>query len=288
MKHIYITGAGGLISSGIARSLKRMDKPVHITGNSPDGGSIPYFDRVIANRFGEPLAIPGNKFDLIIHCAFDKDDKSNDLNTSGTLKWAEDAGNAGIKKQLFLSSISSQSAYLSPYGKSKKILEDWFLERGHIVFRLGLVIANGGMFGRLLGSILNSPVVPLIGGGRFLVFPTDPETIYDLVYRISEGKVNGAPDGAWNLQYKAGISLKGILSLICSRTGRRPVFIPVPYTLVFAGLKLIEMIRLPGIDIHTGNLKGLKWNSRISLQSHLEALGYEERALHGVIKEIVL
>jgi len=288
MKNIFITGAGGLISNGIARSLKGKENDIHITGNSPDNDKIENFDQVIINRFGEPLSIPDKKFDLIAHCAFDKDDKTNELNTSGTIKWAEDAEKAGIKKHLFLSSISSQSSFLTPYGKSKKYLEKWFLERGHYVFRLGLVIENGGMFGRLVSSIKNSPMIPLISGGKFLVFPTDPETIYDLVYRISEGDKIGKRGEAWNLQYKDGITLKEILSLIRGKIGKNPVFIPVPYSLVFGGLKILELIRLPGIDIDTGNLKGLKWNSRISLESHLESFGYKERDLSRVIEDIKL
>ncbi|MCK5222874.1 MAG: NAD(P)-dependent oxidoreductase [Candidatus Aminicenantes bacterium] len=287
-KKIVITGAGGLISNGIAAYLKKKDKDIEITGVSPEMSKIDNFDHVIIKRFGETLSIPDKKFDLIIHCAFDKENKSNELNTRGTIDWAGDAEKAGIKKHIFLSSISSQSEFLSPYGKSKKDLEKWFLEKNYFVFRLGLVIANGGMFGRLLSSIKNSPVIPLISGGKFLVFPTDPETIYDHVYKILQDKVIQDQGKIWNLQYKQGTSLKDILILLKKRTGKKVIFFPVPYYLIYPVVKLVEIIKIPGIDIDTGNLKGLKWNSRISLGSDLESLGYPERDLAEIINNLDL
>ena len=287
-KNIIITGAGGLISNGIAAYLKRKDKTIEITGISPDRNRIDNFDHVIVNKFGETLSIPDKKIDLIIHCAFDKDDKSNELNTSGTIEWAEDAEKAGIKKHIFLSSISSQSEFLSPYGKSKKRLEKWFLEKNYFVFRLGLVIANGGMFGRLISSIRNSPVIPLISSGKFLIFPTDPETIYDHVYNILLDKFTQHQGKIWNLQYKNGTSLRDILAILKKRTGRRSVFIPIPYYIIYPIVKVVSLLKIPGLDIDTGNLKGLKWNSRLSLRSDLADLDYEEKPITEIIKDLDL
>lgn len=285
-KKILITGAGGLISNGVAGYLKQKEKNIEITGVSPEEGNIENFDTIIKCRFGEPLKIPSGEFDLVLHCAFDKDDKSNEMNTRGTREWALSTEASGIKKHIFLSSISSQSGYLSSYGKSKKELEHWFLERGHIVFRLGLVIANGGMFGRLLSSLFSSPVIPLIGGGKFLVFPTNPENIYDLVYRILKGEIKDNGGTPWNLQYSRGISLKEILVKLSRSLGRKVIFLPIPYSLIYPIVKVISLVRIPGVDIDTGNLKGLKWNSLLSLESHLADLGYEERPMDELFRNL--
>ncbi len=287
-KRILITGANGLISNGIVAYLKKKDQDIEITGVSPEMAKIDNFDHVIIKRFGETLSIPDKKFDLIVHCAFDKDDKSNELNTKGTIQWAGDAEKAGIKNHIFLSSISSQSEFLSPYGKSKKDLETWFLKKNYFVFRLGLVIANGGMFGRLVKSIQTSPVIPLISNGKFLVFPTDPETIYDLVYKILHGDTIRHQGKLLNLQYKNGTPLREILILLKKKMKRGTLFIPVPYYLVYPIVKLIEIMKIPGIDIDTGNLKGLKWNSKISIPSHLESLGYTEQNFIDLIEKIRL
>ena len=285
-KNILITGAGGLISNGTAAYLKRKEKDIEITGISPVEGKIDNFDHILCNRFGEHLSLPDKKFDLIVHCAFDKDDKSNEVNTRGTKEWAQDAEKAGIKKHIFLSSISSQSEFLSSYGESKKELEKWFLDRGQIVFRLGLVIANGGMFGRLLSSIKNSPIIPLISGGKFLVFPTDPETIYDLVFRILSGESPGRKKEPLNLHFYRGVTLSKLLLDLSRHIGRKVVFLPVPYSLVYPAVKIASMIKLPGLDINTGNLKGLKWNSRLSLRSDLKALGYQEKPLEEMFRNL--
>jgi len=285
-KKILITGAGGLISNGVAGYLKQKDRTIEITGVSPVEGEIEHFDTIIRGRFGEPLKIPSEEFDLVLHCAFDKDDKTNEMNTLGTIQWATAAAEAGIKKQIFLSSISSQAGYLSYYGKSKKELEQWFLERGYTVFRLGLVIANGGMFGRLVSSLFSSPVIPLIGGGKFLGVPTNPKNIYDLVYQIFRRGKRDNPGKPWNLQYREGITLRELLIKLSRSMGRKVVFLPIPYSLVYPVVNVISLIRIPGIDIDTGNLKGLKWNSRLSLRSDLEDLGYKESPLEELFRNL--
>ena len=281
-----LTGAGGLISNGVAGYLKQKDRNIEIIGVSPVEGNIEHFDTIIQCRFGERLDIPPGEYDLVLHCAFDKDDKSNEMNTRGTLEWVASAEKAGIKKQVFLSSISSQSGYLSPYGKSKKELEHRFLEKGYIVFRLGLVIANGGMFGRLLSSLFSSPVIPLIGGGKFLVFPTNPGNIYDLVFRIFKGNIRDNAGKPWNLQYRSGITLRELLNKLSLSIGRKVTFLPIPYSLIYPVVKVVSLLRIPGIDIDTGNLKGLKWNSRLSLRSDLEYLGYEEKPLDELFRNL--
>jgi len=285
-KKILITGAGGLISNGTASYLKIKDKNIEVTGISRTERKRGNYDHIICSRFGERLKITDKKFELIIHSAFDKDDKSNEINTSGTKKWAQDAEKAGIKNQIFLSSISSQSEFLSSYGKSKKELEKWFLDRGHIVFRLGLVIADGGMFGRLLSSIKNSPIIPLISGGEFLVFPTDPETIYNLIHRISLGEVPDNCGEPLNLHFEKGSTLKDILRELSKSMNKKAVFLPVPYSLVYPIVKIASLIKLPGLNIDTGNLKGLKWNSKLSLRSDLKDLGYKEQNLTELINRL--
>ncbi len=285
-KKVLITGAGGLIGLGLASHIKNHTDGVKITGVTSSKKNINNFDNVITALLGQPMNIPKQEYDAIVHCAFDKNEKSNILNTSGTIKWADEAEKAGIKVQIFMSSISSQSDFLSSYGSSKKQLEKWFLSKGHYVLRLGLVIANGGMFGRLVNSISASPVIPLIGGGKYMIFPTDPEMIFDLVKRIIERDIIQPDKTGFNLQFKKGVRLKNILQILKHRTGKRPILIPVPYFLAYSLLKIAGLFKFLKMDIDTGNLKGMKWNSRISMRSDIYHLGYSERSLSEMIKNI--
>jgi len=284
LKRILVTGAGGLIGSGIAEYLKKVDKDIEITGITSRKTNIENMDHTIKTVLGEPLTIPKERYDIIIHCAFDKKDKSNNVNTTGTIRWAKDALQAGVKEQIFMSSISSQSKFLTPYGKSKKYLEEWFFNNNFHVFRLGLVIANGGMLGRLIKSVNSSPVIPIIGGDKFPIFPTDPNTIYDLIYRIIIGEIKSEQNSGWNLQFKEATSLKKILTCLKKISGKKTFLIPLPYTLIYPIVKLAELLKISGLEIDTDNLKGLKRNSKISIRSDLSTLGYKERNLAEMIE----
>ncbi len=283
---ILITGAGGLIGSGIASYLKQSINGVEITGvtSREEIGSV--FDKQIKVMLGQPLQIAKNHFDTIIHCAFDKNDKSNVTNTTGTIQWAEDAKKAGIKKQIFLSSISSQSEFLNDYGKSKKDIETWFLARGHFVLRLGLVIANGGMFGRLVTTVKKSRFTPLIGGGKYLVFPTDPETIFHFITRIIKGDKRILAKKDYNLQFRDGISLKNLILKLSKKIGKKNLFISIPYPIIYSILAVAGTFKFLKLDIDTGNLKGMKWNSRMKLSSDLNTLGYKERPISEMLNKI--
>ncbi len=181
MRKVLITGANGFIAKNIARVLK--ETGFSIIGTSRHPVFVPEYDEIIRGVLGEPLkdVFENHKIDVVVHCAYDKDDIDNDNNAEGTLIWAEQAEKSEVGLQIFMSSISADSDALSPYGQKKYEVEKWFITHNQLVFRLGLVVGNGGLFGRIVATVKKSPLIPLIDKGKTLMYLSDIDTISQVV-----------------------------------------------------------------------------------------------------------
>ncbi len=107
----------------------------------------------------------------VVHAALATGPDSYQVNVAGTTRWLEEAQAAGVPLQIFLSSLSAAPAALADYGRAKYALEERFTAAGGVVFRLGVVVGPGGMFGRMVESARRFPVVPLLDGGRQRLYP---------------------------------------------------------------------------------------------------------------------
>src|SRR4030065_1184640 len=107
-----------------------------------------------------------NKIDAVIHGAYSRWDRENKINAEGTRLWVEQAEKNGVGLQIFISSISAAEDSVSSYGQKKFEVEKWFIEHNHVVFRLGLVIGNGGIFQTITSMVKKYPLIPLIDSGK--------------------------------------------------------------------------------------------------------------------------
>lgn len=149
---IVISGASGGIGRALADAFrKRGDEVVALTRPATALGS-PL----------DPSLLPGA--DLFVHAAYDMSVGSKERNILGTKLWFTQAREAGVKHQLFFSSISAHPDSPSEYGKSKAELENFFLHEKELVVRLGLVVGPGGLFAKLQRMALLLPLVPAPGG----------------------------------------------------------------------------------------------------------------------------
>ncbi len=89
----------------------------------------------------------------------------------------EEAEAAGVPLQIFLSTLSAEPDALSDYGRAKYELEQRFTAAQQIVFRLGVVVGDGGMYARIRSSATRLPVTPLLDGGRQLIYVLGIDTL---------------------------------------------------------------------------------------------------------------
>ncbi len=215
--------------------------------------------------------------DALIHCAYDFHPViQNDIwriNVEGAARLFDSARKAAVHKVLCVSTISAYAGCRSLYGRAKLAIEDEALKVGAVVVRPGLVYGRnaGGMLGSLNRKATCSKVVPLIGDGSWRLYLAFDEDLCALMYRLCE--MNGdQPLGAITAACSRGKSFKELLVDLARAHGNHPVFVPVPWRMVWLGLRLMESLRIR-IDFRSDSVLGLVYpNPRPSFRE-LQAVG---------------
>ena len=104
--------------------------------------------------------------DVLVHCAWDMRTRTRPemsaLNIEGTRRLLDAASSAGVKRVVFVSSLSAYEGSEQLYGRSKLDCEHAVFEIGGVVARLGLVYGPraGDMFD-VLTRLASFPIVPV-------------------------------------------------------------------------------------------------------------------------------
>jgi len=206
-----------------------------------------------------PASLAG--LSALVHCAYDFKplhwDEIRRVNIEGSQKLFSAARTAGIGKIVFISSISAYDGCRSLYGKAKLEIEKIALENGALVIRPGLVHGSGpgGMFGKLAAQVRNSPVIPMIGDGSQIQFLVHEEDLSAFIGRYAGGEIKIAP-GILTAANGQPWAFTQLLLEIARALGKKPKFIPLPWRLVWAGLKSAELCGLK-LNFHSDSLVSL-------------------------------
>lgn len=190
-----------------------------------------------------PASLAG--VDALVHCAYDfkplRREEIHAVNVDGACKLFQAAREAGIGKVICISSISAYDGCRSLYGQAKLEIEKLALDSGALVIRPGLVYGSGpgGMFGKLTAQVRNSAVIPMIGDGSQIQFLVHNEDLSAFIERCAggEGKM---PPRILTAANEQPWPFKQLLLEIARALDRKPKFIPLPWRLVWAGLKTAE------------------------------------------------
>jgi len=285
MKKVLITGANGFIAKHIAKVLKTSG--CFVIGTSRKPHPLENYDEVFHGLLGEPLkgVFEKHRINVVVHCAYDKNEIDNTKNAEGTIIWTEQAEKSGVDLQIFMSSLSADEGAIAPYGQKKYEVEKWFIEHNQIVFRLGLVVGRGGLFGRIISTIKKSPIIPLIDMGKTLIYPSDVDTISEIVRDAVFGKNKVERGRIWYLQQENPVFFADVLKEIRKQYNLFRIFIPVPYFVISIFLGLIEKFKLLRLGINTNNLKGLRQVRQKKFKSDLRELGYSDTSIDELIKK---
>lgn len=240
-----ITGSGGYVGGCVKNHFAANGWEILEMTRQPKAGT-----RAVKFRLGDdlsPEALAGAA--ALVHCAYDfkplKWEEIAVINIAGSRKILEAARAAKISKIIFISSISAFDGCRSLYGKAKLEIEQIALDCGALVIRPGLVYGSGpgGMFGKLAAQIKNSSVIPMIGDGsqiQFLVHEADLcaflEKFALVKTEIAPRVLTAANEQPW--------PFKKLLLEIARGLGRKSKFIPLPWRLVWLGLKTTETLGL--------------------------------------------
>ena len=288
MKKVLITGANGFIAKNISRILK--NSGCYIIGTSRIPNQIQDYDEIVKGVLGWPLndVFEKHKIDAVVHCAYDKQDIDNNENAEGTRRWAEQAEKNNVGLQIFMSSLSADEEAVSPYGQKKYELEKWFIAHNQVVFRLGLVIGNGGLFQTMIYMVQKSPILPLIDIGKNLTYISDISTIS---MAVRDCIINGSKfqrGRVFYLQQGSPVFVGNILKEIRKQYGLFCIFMPIPRFIFSFFLILAEKLKSLDLGININNLKGLRQFNDKKFKSDLHSLGYLELPIEILINKIYL
>ncbi len=243
-----ITGTTGYIGDYLSRYLQNRGMQIIELRRTAPGEALS--GNVIPFKLGQ--TIPPSAFDnvdILIHCAYDftvtRWDDIRRINVDGTLKLFEAAATAGVKKMLFISSMSSYAGCRSFYGRAKFLVEQEGEKLGVRSIRPGLVFDNTkprGMVGALNSLIKLTTFIPLVGNGEQILYPCHIDDLAHLLYVLCTSTDLTELPQVIPAAAQTGLTFKQILLRLASAKGKRIYFFPVPYNFVLFGLKTLERI----------------------------------------------
>ena len=185
----------------------------------------------------------------LVHCAYDfkplRRAEIRAVNVDGSRKILEAARAAKIPKIIFISSISAFDGCRSLYGQAKLEIEKIALDQGALAIRPGLVYGRGpgGMFGKLAAQIRNSSVIPMIGDGSQIQYLVQNEDLCAFIENYAAETIEVAPQ-ILTAANEQPWPFKQLLLEIARGLGKKPKFVPLPWRLVWLGLKSAEICGL--------------------------------------------
>lgn len=257
-----ITGSNGYVGGCIKRTFAARDWEIFELTRRPRANS-----RAIQFQLGDdvsPQLLAGVA--ALVHCAYDfgplRWEEIAAVNVEGSRKILEAARAAGVGKMVFISSISAFDGCRSLYGRAKLEVEKIALANGALVVRPGLVYGRnaGGMFGRLAQNIRKSALVPLIGGNAQIQYLVHDEDLSAFIEKYASGEIETGPQ-ILTAASERPWTFKQMILEIARASGRKPKFIPLPWRLVWLGLKSAERCGLR-LAFRSDSLIGLVYGNR--------------------------
>jgi nucleoside-diphosphate-sugar epimerase len=239
-----VTGANGYVGSILCNALSQKDMRVvkfHRHAHS-DGNECPF----ALNQPVDPAALRG--IDALVHCAWDFQAHSREriraVNVEGSLRLFEQARAAGVRRIVFISSMSAFPGCRSDYGRAKLEIERRATSWGVDVVRPGLVYGpqSGGMVGSL-DRLTKFPLLPIVGTGRRLLHLVHEEDLGNLVAGLCRDEIP-RQSNPLIAAHPRGYTLKEILRSLAAARGKKVVLLPVPWRGVWFGLKMVELVGL--------------------------------------------
>jgi nucleoside-diphosphate-sugar epimerase len=269
--NVFITGIRGFIAGRLRLTLQ--DRGYTVSGSSSQvgvpEGNPDRTERIFKHRLGSP--VEGAMFDgmdTVVHCAYDFQKGALQKNIEGTIALFEAARQRGVRRQVFISSLSSRADAQSDYGKAKFAVEAYIRDLGGIIVRPGTVLGEGGIFGKMVRLVKTYPAVPLLDGGTSQMYVVGLDDLCRCLALIME---TTDPLPAYNLYYPEQATLKEILRIIRDLAGRRTLLIPIPAALLILPLSLLNGLGLK-LPIDIENLRGFIKSQTMIYRSDLPKL----------------
>lgn len=250
---VVITGAYGYLGARIRAALDAEGWTTVALARKPRHG-----DRAVRWQLGDGLPAELASSDALVHCAYDMTARLRRdvwrINVGGSETLIRSARSDGVERILALSSMSAYPGTRQVYGQAKLAIEAATLDAGGIAVRPGLVYGDnaGGMIGTL-DKLARLPVTPVLGGSarQYPVWERD-------FTRVVTNVLN---EQSWSsrvlaIAQPAAVSFRDLMTGLALRHGRRCRPVSVPWQLVYAAVRLGEVL-YPQFPLRSDSLAGL-------------------------------
>jgi nucleoside-diphosphate-sugar epimerase len=242
-----ITGASGYVGSRMASHLVSAGWEVRaFCRTKPDIRHdrlthVP-FDLAIGPA---PMAL--EDVDALVHGAYDfGPTRWGDIarvNVEGSRRLLVAARDAHVERIVLLSTVAAFPGARSMYGRAKLEIEQMAFDLGATIIRPGLVWGEQGaaMFGALQRTVERLPVVPLLAPAELELALVCEDDLALLLQRL----LDAWPDGSGKLFVAASqqtLTFAQLLRLLALRAGKSRHLMPVPWIVVWLGLRFLEAL----------------------------------------------
>jgi nucleoside-diphosphate-sugar epimerase len=270
MAKVVITGANGFLGSNLCTFFVQKGWQVNALVHRLPQVQIPGISYCSYELSGNPDEKYFEGADYFIHCAYARATKGQDayhMNIEGTKKLLEASRKYGIKN-IFISSVAARKDALSVYGKQKYACEGLFNRPSDLILRPGLILGNGGLFGQMREYLQKSRLIPLISGGKQ---PMQTINVNDVAIAI-EKCLQKELSGTLILASSEKLTTKEFYKFLCKSIHTRPIFISIPYSILYFCLSISESIGFT-LPVSRENLLGLKKIDYIDSSQNLATIG---------------
>jgi NADH dehydrogenase len=247
---ILVTGASGFIGQPLVRRLLAGGHALRaLVRRIPDGPAATGLEYVQGDMT-DHAALDGAcvGMDAIVHlaCATGVADPVivRAVNVDGTRALLESAKRHGVRRFVFVSTISATRERMGPYGQTKLEGEKMVAASGleWVTVRPSLVYGSAalGLFATLAAYLRSLPVVPVIGDGRIELDPIHVEDVNAVIEQcVTRADVNGK---IYDLLGPERITFNDFLALVSRSLGVVKPTVHIPGFVALPMARLLGMI----------------------------------------------
>lgn len=284
---VAISGASGFLGSALCRHLAKHGLAVRALARDParrPAGleGLPWY------RCALPDDIDASAFDsadVFIHCAYETRFRSAETARTVNLACSERvfriARERGVRKLIFVSSMSAHADAISIYGRTKLEVEALLDPARDLAVRPGHIVGEGGVFWRTAASIASLPFVPLFTSGDEPVQTIHVDDVCEGFRRAIELDCTGT----LLLSERDPVTLREFYGAIAQALGKRVRFRRVPSGLALALLIAAERFGY-SLPLSSDNLLGLRRLRAFDVTGDLQRIGLSPRRMRESLAEI--